>query len=266
MSTRANRARAEARVSRRARNRIEQQRKARQRRLLYFGSAVAVALIVVATLILANLLGDDTDDLPRIREAAVTIDPSIPREGRVIGDPNAPITLIEWGDYQCPGCGYVALNFTPQLIQDYVATGKIKFEYRDFPFLDLGFANAKRNGRDLTTASGESIRAAEAAAEAAAQGKFWEFHEALFSNQHGENKGAFSDGRLREIASKVGLDMAAFDEALESRKHIAEVVAMYDEGERIGISSTPTYEINGQLFQVQSYEDLVQRIEAALAG
>ncbi len=254
------------RLSRRAERRIQERQAARRRRYLYLGGAVAAAIAVALVLMLANRDGGGSSNLPPVKAAAVVIDPAIPRNGRTLGDPNAPVLLIEFGDYQCPGCGYAALNFTPRLIEEYVATGKVRFEYRDFPFLDLGFAKANQGGKDLTTAKGESIRAAEAAAAAADQGKFWEFHEALFSNQHGENEGAFSDARLKEIARSIGLDMEAFNTAFDGRKHIAEIVAMYEEATRLGISSTPSYVINGEVFQVRSYDDLKQRIEAALAS
>lgn len=265
MSAQANRQQPE-RLSRRAERRIQERQAAQRRRYLYLGGAVAAAIAVALVLILANRDGGGSNNLPPVKAAAVTIDPAIPRNGRTLGDPNAPVLLIEYGDYQCPACGFAALNFTPRLIEEYVATGKVRFEYRDFPFLDLGFAKASQAGKDLTTAKGESIRAAEAAAAAADQGKFWEFHEALFSNQHGENKGAFSDERLKEIARSLGLDMDAFNAAFDGRKHIAEIVAMYEEATRLGVSSTPSYVIDGQVFQVRSYDDLKQRIEAALAS
>ncbi|MER3436558.1 MAG: disulfide bond formation protein DsbA [Chloroflexota bacterium] len=251
------------RLSRRAERRIQERQAARRRRLLYMGSAVGIAIIIAVALILANRDGGGSSNVPPVKAAAVAIDPAIPRDGRVLGDPTAPVLLIEWGDYQCPACGFAALNFTPRLIDEYVKTGKVRFEFRDFPFLDGAFARAAQQGKDLTSAKGESIRAAEAAAD---QGKFWEFHEALFSNQHGENQGAFSDERLKEIAKSIGLDMEAFNAAFDGRAHIAEIVAMYEEATRIGISSTPSYVINGKVFQVGSYDDLKQRIEAALAG
>jgi protein-disulfide isomerase len=265
MSAQTNRQQPE-RLSRRAERRIQERQAAQRRRYLYLGGAMAAAMVIALVLILANRDGGGSNNLPPVKAAAVTIDPAIPRNGRTLGDPNAPVLLIEYGDYQCPACGFAALNFTPRLIEEYVATGKVRFEYRDFPFLDLGFAKASQAGKDLTTAKGESIRAAEAAAAAADQGKFWEFHEALFSNQHGENKGAFSDERLKEIARSLGLDVDAFNAAFDGRKHIAEIVAMYEEATRLGVSSTPSYVIDGQVFQVRNYDDLKQRIEAALAS
>ena len=90
----------------------------------------------------------------------------------------------------------------PQLVNDYVATGKVLFEFKDLAFL-----------------GDESIQAAQAADCALDQGKFWPYHDTLYANQHGENQGSFTTERLKAIAQTVGLNMSTFDHCLESQAH-----------------------------------------------
>uniref|UniRef100_A0A831THW8 DsbA family protein n=1 Tax=Thermorudis peleae TaxID=1382356 RepID=A0A831THW8_9BACT len=170
-----------------------------------------------------------------------------PRDGRVLGDPNAPVLVVEWGDYQCPACLQFKQVLFPQLVQDYIATGKIRFEYRDFAFIGE-----------------ESTLAAEAALCAQEQGKFWEYHDTLFANQRGENVGSFTSARLKRMAEIVGLDMGQFNSCLDSRRHQGEVEAMRQEGQGLGVNATPTFFVNGQKLQIRYYQDLLNAIEAEL--
>jgi protein-disulfide isomerase len=138
---------------------------------------------------------------------------------------------------------------TPQLVRDYVAAGKVRFEFRDYAFL----------GKDST-------RAAEAAACALDQGKFWEYHETIFANHQGENVGAYSSGRLKEMAGFAGLDEAQFASCLDERAHEGEIAGMVEEARGLGISGTPSFVIDGELVGWRGYEDLRARIDAALQG
>ena len=212
---------------------------------MFLGGAVTVALIAVAALILANRPAAGDDSAPV--QAVTSNYGDIPRDGRVLGDPNAPVLVVEWGDYQCPACLQFKRVFFPQLVQDYIATGKIRFEYRDFAFI-----------------GDESKLAAEAALCAQDQGKFWEYHDALFANQRGENVGSFSSDRLKRIAEVVGLDMGPFNSCLESRQHRGEVEAMREEAQRLGVNATPTFFVNGKKLQIRYYQDILNAIEAEL--
>ncbi len=233
------------RPSRRAQRRLAEQQAARRRRFMLLGGAVAIAVTAVVVLILANrpTTGDEVTPVQ-----AVTSDyGDIPRDGRVLGDPNAPVLVVEWGDYQCPACLQFKQVLFPQLVQDYIATGKIRFEYRDFAFIGE-----------------ESTLAAEAALCAQEQGKFWEFHDTLFANQRGENVGSFTSARLERMAEIVGLDMGQFNSCLDSRRHQGEVEAMRQEGQSLGVNATPTFFVNGQKLQIRYYQDLLNAIEAEL--
>lgn len=212
-----------------------------------FGGLVAVAVVVALVLILLNRPGggDDVSDITIAAER----DPSIPASGRILGQADAPVKVIEYGDYQCPACGIFARMMEPQLVQDYVATGKISFEYRDWAFI----------GPDST-------RAAEAAFCAQDQGKFWQFHDTLFQNQRGENRGDYSDARLKEMARQMGLDMDAFNACYDGGKYEDAVKASYQEGQNLGINGTPTFVINGQVLKGWdgSYAALKAAIDQAL--
>jgi protein-disulfide isomerase len=232
-----------------------QQQQARQRKLMLLGGAILIALIVVAGLIALNRSTGGSSGLPAI-VAAGPIDASIPQNGRVLGDPNAPVTIVEYADYQCPFCGEFYANIEPSLINDYIKNGKVKLEFRDLPFLD-----------DSVSTYGESDMAAEAAACALDQGKFWEFHDTLYANQHGENEGAFTKDRIKQIAQVVGLDITTFNSCFDNRTHKDDVAAMKTEAEQAGVDATPTLFLNGkEMSNPLTYADVKSQIDAALAG
>jgi protein-disulfide isomerase len=163
-------------------------RRQRNRLLIYAGLA---AVAVAAVLIFVNLPdnGDDED---------VVIDyASIPQEGAVLGSADAPVTLVEYADFQCPACGLFARESLPHVIQDFVVSGQVNYEFRAYPFL---------GGNDLTTPGNESVEAAIAVQCARDQGKYWEFNHQLFEEQDGENDGAFSNENLKRMAGELGLD------------------------------------------------------------
>lgn len=146
----------------------------------------------------------------------------------VKGNDNAKITIIEFSDFQCPFCERFATQTFSQLMTEYVDSGKAKFVYRDFPLDDLH----------------PNARAAALAAECAhSQGKFWEYHEKLFSQQ-GEwerlNSTAVSTAFVG-MASGLNLDKSSFNTCLESKKYSDEVKNDYSQGTRYGVTGTPTF-------------------------
>ena len=147
----------------------------------------------------------------------------------VLGSPSAKVIFIEYGDFQCPFCGRFAVQVKQQLVEQYVKSGKVAFIWRDFAFLGE-----------------ESVRASEAARCAGEQGKFWEFHDYLFSHQQGENAGAFSDANLKKFAGAVKLDQAKFDSCFTSGKYRKAVEDAAAEGRSVGVSGTPASFVNGK--------------------
>ncbi|MFH0864267.1 MAG: DsbA family protein [Candidatus Gottesmanbacteria bacterium] len=187
------------------------------------------------------------------------------------GPKDAKVTLVVFSDYQCPFCGaFSGLNqeiismmkkrdttWEPtesNFIKDYVKTGKGRLVFKNYPFLDQG------------TEARESHIAAIAAECANEQGKFWEYHDYLFSHQKGENEGTFSKDNLKKFAGILGLKAADFATCLESGKYdkaLDEAVAF---GQSVGVNGTPASFVNGKLVGggAVPYSQVKQAVEAAL--
>jgi protein-disulfide isomerase len=159
-----------------------------------------------------------------------------------IGPEDAPVTIIEFSDYECPFCAKVE----PTIMQVLEAYGDdVRFVYRDFP-LD--------SHRDAQ-------KAAEAAECADDQGKFWEYHDLLFANQ-----GNLGVSSLRQFASDLDLDVDAFNDCLDSDKYEDEVKKDFQDGQAAGVGGTPAFFINGQLVSgAQPFSVFKQVIDAELA-
>ena len=227
----------------------------RRRVLAILGAAVAAAVGVAVLLIVLNRRGaDDDPSSMTLRDAENPIAAGIPRDGRTIGDPAAPILVVEYADYQCPFCTGFGLTGLPKLLDEYVAPGTVRLEYHHFLVITA-------DGPD-----GESARAAEAAECARDQGRFWDLHEFLIANSRGEYVGSFTPERIKEIAGRVdGLDQDAFGGCVDARTHAAEVVQMVEEGRRAGVRSTPTFVVNGEMVS-GGYADLKAVVDAQLAS
>lgn len=188
----------------------------------------------------------------------------------MMGKKDAKVTVVEFADYQCPFCGALSgLNtsmvaqmqgrdstwqpFGTNFIKDYVKTGKAKFIYKDFAFLD--------NGSD----TGESHLAAQAALCSGEQNKYWEMHDYLYSHQAGENQGAFAKDKLKGFAVSLGLDSTKFNSCLDGGKYAKTVTDNTSYGRTIGVNSTPAVFVNGQLITgAQSYQAFKSLIEQEL--
>jgi protein-disulfide isomerase len=139
------------------------------------------------------------------------------------GNPNAPLTLLEYGDYQCPYCG-AAYPIVEQVRQRF--GDRLRFVFRHFP---------------LTQAHPNAEAAAEAAEAAGAQGKFWEMHDMIFTHQH-----ALDDVHLAAYAADIGLDVAHFELDLASHAYAERVRKHFISGVRSGVNGTPTFFINDE--------------------
>lgn len=175
------------------------------------------------------------------------------QSGNVLGDPNAPVAFVEFGDFQCPVCLNTYLNVEQQLIEEYVNTGKMSYTFQAVGYLDRG-----------TT---ESSRSAEAAYCAGDQNKFWEYHDVLYANQGAENSGAFNDNRLIAFAETINLDMDAFSSCLMS----GEKAAIVDQAETaalaVGADATPSFLVNDVMLRgYRDFAELKAQIDAALAA
>lgn len=163
----------------------------------------------------------------------------------VFGPEDAPITIIEFSDFECPYCRKWHIEVWPRLQEAY--EGQIRLVYRDFP---------------LTNIHPNATPAASAANCAGEQDRYWEFNERLFS---GENK--LSVSGYQAYAEELELDMVAFGECLDSGRYNAEVMADLEYASNLGVSSTPTFFVNGiPVVGAQPYDVFSQLIEQELAG
>jgi len=199
----------------------------RRRRLWQLGGALAIAACVVAVLIAVSRSGSDQPASASAAQVTAVNDrfAGIPQQGIALGNPKAPVTLVEFADLQCPFCREFARSVLPALVADYVRTGKLRIEFRNLAFI----------GPDSRTA-------AQAAAGAAAQNKLWPFIDLFYADQRGENTGYVTQGFLRRVAGGVtGLNV---DKALSDgtgAKAAAQLTAAQALATRHRVESTPSF-------------------------
>ncbi len=237
--------------------------------------AIPLSIIIAGALIAGAVAYTNTGRNQPIRPdtasagtaaGGVVADPKIiAANAPFLGDPQAPVTVVEFGDFQCPFCAAVEgvqnavasslkgrnPSWTapiPLIIKNYATAGKVKFVYRDFAFLGA-----------------ESEWASEAAACAGEQGKFWQYHDYLYHHQNGENEGAFAKDNLKHFALELGLDGSKFNTCLDSNKFLAAVRKSKSDGQGLGVNGTPASFINGHLLQgAVSYDEFAAAIDAEL--
>jgi protein-disulfide isomerase len=229
------------------REEIRTRRKQAQRRnLLTWVLIIAGVAIVITGLVIyrtqASIAGITVPDF---------LDYSM-ADGSGLGDPNAPVLIEEFSDFQCPACTQFHDETLGQIIDTYVSTGQVYFVYRNFPILD-------RSG------STESHDAANAVYCAGDENRYYEFHDMLFANQIGEGAGSFTLPRLEAMGERLGLD-PAFNDCVRDLEHAEEVLLDREAAFEAGFNSTPSFTINGQqLVGAQPFSVFVTAIETALA-
>ena len=142
----------------------------------------------------------------------------------IMGDPNAPITILEWGDYQCTFCYKFHQNTLDVINEEFIETGKVKVIFKDFPL----------NGPD-------SKLAAEASYCAHDQDKYWEYHDQLYENWAGERTGWITRESLSEFAESINLEIVEFNKCLDENKYENKINSIYEFGNEIGIDATPSF-------------------------
>ena len=176
----------------------------------------------------------------------------------ILGNANAPVTIIEYGDYQCPFCGTEFFAQTePLIVQNYINTGKVKMVFRDFAFLGA-----------------ESDAAANAAQCAEDQNKLWPYHDALYTAKvaddakgGSEDDGFFSNAELLKLGQQVGLNMTTFTSCVTNDSDASIVTQEKTDATAQGVDSTPTFFVNGtEILGAQPYAQFQTAIEAALAA
>jgi protein-disulfide isomerase len=186
-----------------------------------FGIAIAAAAALIAVALISK---SSSDSAPPAATPVVALG-GIPQDGAVLGNSGAKVALIEYADLQCPACRLYTEEFFPTLVDEYVRTGKVKAEFRGFPFI-----------------GDDSVKAYRFLLAAARQNKLWNLQEALYRNQGGENSGWVTDDLVRRVAGEIpGLDVDelfadASDPAIQQEADGASEAAS-----NAGITGTPTF-------------------------
>lgn len=178
-------------------------------------------------------------------------------QGIAIGDPDAPVTIMEFADFQCPGCGQFAWRMAPLIKERLVETGKARFVYYDFPL----------------PMHGNAFLASRAGRCANEQGVFWKFHDILYGQQRFWSDVPTSKAaeQFVEYAEQAGADPAAFEACLRSDRYAREVTESIKLGESLGVEGTPTIFINNQRYpgvpgSVRELEEAVARAAGGAAA
>jgi protein-disulfide isomerase len=251
------------RKSKRQERREKIAQRERRNRLITIGLIIIGAVLLVAAVV-----------WPQIRPIAnvVSVDPGTHpnADDNAMGDPNAPIKIEEFADFQCPYCEQFHTQTEPLLRQYYIDTGKAQFVFRSMGnFVSDNIARAK--GTPATTESRDAALAVYCAGD---QNKFWEMHAHLFANALGEDAGSFTDRRLKAIAEIVGLDTAAFNSCYDNGKYLDRVEQDLKDGQAANVTGTPsfviTYTVNGEtktrfIGGAEPFTKFQQELEAALS-
>ena len=212
---------------------------------LAIGAGIAVACIFCGVL-MVNMINSETTpvlaetpqkqtEITKIQSLSVFTDNASP----ILGNPNAPITMVEFGDYQCTFCSKFFHETENPIITNYIKTGKVKVLFKDFIIL----------GQD-------SINAANAAHCANDQKLFWEYHSMLYNNWAGENTGWADLTHLHEFANTLGLDMDVFSTCMSDLKWNELVNLSSKDGQKLGVSGTPTF------FVIDQNNDVIKIVGA----
>lgn len=205
------------------------------------------ASIIVAGLLIAGAVIYSNPGLPRVASdrggtaaaggsaavAGTAVSGNLSDDDPMLGNPDAPVTIVEFSDFQCPFCRRMWEDTLPSIKEKYLVTGKAKFVYRDFPL-------------SIHPSAQVSAEAGECADE---QGKFWIMHDKMFAEQDklGQGTVQYAAVDIKKWAAEIGLDGARFNDCLDSGKYQKEVQKDFNDGQTAGVTGTPGTFVNGRL-------------------
>ena len=185
---------------------------------VYFLAIPIVIGLIIGFIVISN--GDNSDQKSNLFSKEKLLENTPP----IIGDIDAKITILEFGDYQCTFCYKFHQQTLEKIKESYIDTGKVNYTYKDFPL----------NGLD-------SILAAEASFCANEQGKYWEYHDTIFNNWAGERTGWITSNSLLDFAEQNKLNVNEFTECVNNHKYTQKVIENQKFAENIGINATPSF-------------------------
>ncbi len=196
------------------------------------GIGVAISAGMIATIFFAYGLGVEKNQEPTAQQdnptAKATLDLITENGSPALGSKDAPLTVIEFGDYQCFYCNKFYHTIEPDIMKNYVDTGKIKMVFKDFTII----------GQD-------SVNAAHAAHCAQEQGRFWEYHDMLYNNWSGENTGWASSKNLLGFAKQLGLNEEQFNQCMTQARYTQIIQGSVLDAKELGLSGTPDFFVIG---------------------
>ena len=204
---------------------------------------VAVMFGLNGTLDESELAIKPTPEMDSIGPTEITMETFVENGSTAYGDPNAPITLVEFGDYQCHYCNVFFETIEGDIITNYVETGKVKIIFKDYNII-----------------GSDSVNASHGAHCAKDQGMFWEYHDILFSNWTGENNGWASPENLIFFAEEINLDMDQWVKCMDEKPHSKTILTSNEDAKKLQLTGTPAFFVinsDGQvskLFGAQPFE------------
>jgi len=179
-----------------------------------------IAVLIIFGVISGLFLYGISDD----KEVLLSKENLIKNGSPMIGNPSSPISILEWGDYQCTFCYRFHTSSFNVILDEYINSGRANFVFKDFPL----------NGPD-------SVFAAEAAYCAEDQGKYWQYHDELYTNWGGERTGWITVDSLNKFATTVDLEIDEFNSCINEHKYRQRVLELEKFGKEIGIDATPSF-------------------------
>ena len=184
-----------------------------------------------------------TPEMDSIGPTEITMETFVENGSPVLGNPNASITLVEFGDYQCHYCHVFFESIEGKIMKNYIETGKVKMIFKDYNII----------GKD-------SVKASQGAHCANDQGLFWEYHDILYSNWTGENNGWASGANLANYAQEIDLEMNQWTDCMSQQKHSKTILDSNEDAKKLQLTGTPAFFVinsDGQvskLFGAQPFE------------
>ena len=196
---------------------------------IIIGAAItAICVIIVSLSINVNNFGDELTETEMLENPTeIRLETFYNNASPILGDPNAPITLIEFGDFQCHFCNVYFHNTEPVLLENFVKTGKVNVIFKDYIII----------GPD-------SFTAAHATHCADDQDGYWKYHNILYNNWTGENNGWASNQNLMKYANEIELDLGLFIECMNSNRYNDLIEKSNNDARKLGLSGTPAFFIH----------------------
>ena len=233
--------------------------------VLIHGPSLAIGAIIASVVIIITFVGfggisnqteltiEPAPNIQQVGPPKITTDTFLANGSPILGNPNAPITLVEFGDYQCHFCNVFFHSTENDIMKNYVETGKVRMIFKDYNII----------GPD-------SINASHGAHCANDQGLFWEYHDILYSNWTGENNGWASSENLTRFAQEIGLDMNEWSKCMQNAVHSQTILASNEDAKTLELTGTPAFFVIGpdgkttRIFGAQPFETFEKVFENEL--